>query len=165
MSLKTTEPVFDGRTKLSSTGLEFVDVVLTERFLLPPVALRKMGESVPETLADVAVMSGMDLDNVIEVVRECLALSQDLYFEMGDLQTLVEQDGAMILDMRPEVTFETEPLHPAAKIFHMQNPAQMLPFLRSLNQVIVLSEPASHAWSAALALRKMQIKAFLWKPA
>ena len=164
MSRKTPAIHFDGQTKLSETGLEFIDVVLTERFLLPPDALRKIGEPVPETLGEVAAMSGLKVPEVIAVVEESLELSRDLYIDIEDLQLAATEPNTVIVDMRPNVSFETEPLHPDAKMFHMQKPAQMLPFLRSMSRVIVLSEPQSHAWSAALSLRKMNIKAILCGP-
>ncbi len=162
MSGKIKNNRFGPDTNLSETGLEFVDVVLTERFLLPPAALRKMGEPVPETLAEIAAMSGLDLAQVVAVVEECLELSQDLYFEAEQLEIAAQLEGTVIVDMRPDISIETEPLHPSARLFHAQSPAHILPFLRSMNRVIVLSDPQSHAWSAALALRKMSIKAFLW---
>ena len=163
MSRKTQNSSLGADTMLRATGLEFVEVVLTERFLLPPAALRRIGEPVPETLGEIATMSGMDLAAVVAVVEECLALCRNLYLVAENFEEIIRDEGTVLVDMRPDVSIETEPLHPAAKLFHLQNPSQMLPFLRSMSRVIVLSDPLAHAWSAALALRKMNIKAFLYR--
>jgi hypothetical protein len=159
--LNSNSHFFSQNTKLSEVGLEFTDVVLTERFLLPPDSLLKIGEKVPETFDEIAAMSGISVQDVIEVVKECLELSKNIYLADSELNLLIENGSAVIVDMRPDVDFETEPLHPSAKLFHLQSPQTMLPFLRSQDCVVVMSEPASHAWSAALALRKMKIPAVL----
>jgi hypothetical protein len=152
---------FDRDTRLCDTGLRFTDVVLTERFLLPPESLRRIGERVPETLGEIAEMSGIPLAEVLAVIEECFELSADLYLPPGDLAEYTGVEGTVLVDMRPDVTIESEPLHPDARMFHLQSPATMLPYLRSCQKVIVLSAPDSHAWSAAMALRKMKIPAVL----
>lgn len=148
-------------TRLDATGIPFVDVLLTERFLLPPDALRRIGEKVPETLSEVVDLSGITFDDVTDVIDECLELGEDIYIAF-DLAHAVNHETTILLDMRPNVSYETDPLHSSAKIFHLQNPQSFLPFLRSIEQVIVLSETDAHAWSAAMSLRKMGIKA--WVP-
>ena len=148
-------------TRLDSLGLPFIDVVLTERFLLPPTLLKRAGEETPETLGDVERLTGMPFVEVLAVLNECIQISQDLWLAVDNLDQAANEEGTIILDMRPDVSFETEPLHPSARIFHMHNPSALLPHLRSCAKVLVLSHSESHAWSAAMSLRKMSISAFL----
>jgi len=157
------KPPFDLQTRLDQIGLTHIDVVLTERFLLPPAALRKIGESVPETIAEIAALSGMDPSEVMSTLQECLDLSRDLEIEIDSLSTEAAAEGTVVLDMRPDIEIDSEPLHESARLFHAQNPQQLLPFLRTQSRIFVLSHSAEHAWSAALSLRKHGIKAWLPK--
>jgi hypothetical protein len=150
-------------TKLEHLGLPFIDVLLTERFLLPPDLLRRAGEEVPTTVGDLERLSGMPIQDIFAIIDECKELSLDLWLSTADLETIDNKEGTVILDMRPHVTFETDPLHPSARLFHLQNPGTLLPFLKTCTQVIVLSSTAEHAWSAAISLRKMGINALLIK--
>lgn len=151
------------KTPLTDLGLPHVDVVLTERFLLPPEALKKIGEPVPTNLGELSEMSGMPLGDVWTIIAECLELDQDLRqpFTITDLLAETKKEGVILLDMRPGVTIDSEPLHPHARLFHAQNPQTFLPFLRTLNRVFVISHSDAHAWSAAMSLKKMGIPAFL----
>jgi len=148
-------------TPLADLGLPHVDVVLTERFLLPPEALKKIGEPVPTNLGELSEMSGMPLGDVWAIITECLELDQDLRQPISDLSAEIKKEGIILLDMRPGVTIDSEPLHPDARLFHAQNPQTFLPFLRTLNRVFVISHNDAHAWSAAMSLKKMGIPAFL----
>ena len=151
------ENQIDPKTLLQDLGLPFVDVVLTERFLLPPEALKKIGESVPSTLEDVSKLSGMSLQEVWTIVRECIDLDKNLHRAQVDLTLETKKQGVLLIDMRPGVDIDTEPLHPAARLFHCQNPQSFLPFLRTLEKVYVISFSDAHAWSAAVSLKKMGI--------
>lgn len=155
------EKNFNPKTPLTDLGLPHVDVVLTERFLLPPEALKKIGEPVPTNLEELSEMSGMPLKDVWAIICECLELDQDLRQPMTDLSAETKKESTILLDMRPGVTIETEPLHPDARLFHAQNPQTFLPFLRTLKRVLVISHSDAHAWSAAMSLKKMGIPAFL----
>jgi len=156
-----TKPAFDPQTRLDQLGLAYIDVVLTERFLLPPAALQKIGESVPETIGEVADLSGMHPSEVMATLQECLDLSLDLEIEIESLSKESSTEGTVVLDMRPDIEIDSEPLHESARLFHAQNPQQLLPFLRTQSRIFVLSHSAEHAWSAALSLRKHGIKAWL----
>lgn len=148
-------------TLLVDIGLPHLDVVLTERFLLPPEALKKIGEPLPTTLGELSSMSGMPIGEVWAILAECLELDKSLHLEISDLSDEIRKEGVILLDMRPGVTIESEPLHPDARLFHAQNPQTFLPFLRSLRQVIIISHSEAHAWSAAMSLKKMGIPAFI----
>ncbi len=165
MTSKTkSDQKFDETTKLSDLGLPHVDVVLTERFLLPPQALKKMGSPVPENLGDIVQMSGMSFADVSVIIEECLALDKDLRIQIQSLDEEAEKPGVILLDVRPGVDLFTEPLHPQARLFHAQNIQNFLPFLKSLERVLVISESDEHAWSAAASLKKLGIRAVLPMP-
>lgn len=151
----------DPQTPLAALGLPYIDVVLTERFLLPPEALRKIGEPVPETLEQLVSASGMPIEEIWAIICECKELDQNLRVEVQDLSEELRKDGVLLLDMRPGVTIESEPMHPSARLFHTQNPQNFLPYLRTLDRVFVLSHSGSHAWSAAVSLKKLGIKAVI----
>jgi hypothetical protein len=155
------EKKLDPRRLLSDLGLPYLDVVLTERFLLPPEALKKIGEPVPTNLGELAEMSGMPLADVWVIINECLELDKNLHRPISDLSAETRKEGVILLDMRPGVTIESEPLHPDARLFHAHNPQTFLPFLRTVNQVFVISHSDAHAWSAAMSLKKMGIAAFI----
>jgi hypothetical protein len=146
---------------LDTLGFEFLDVILKERFLLPPAELKKIGENVPATLGEVSRLSGMPYEEIYNVLDECLDLGRDIWTDIKDLGEAAGVEGTIIVDMRPDVSFESEPLHESARLFHMQNPSTLLPFLRTCRRVLVISNSEDHAWSAAMALRKMSINAFL----
>lgn len=160
---KTKNQTWGPETRLDSLGLPFLDVVLTERFLLPPSQLTQMGEEVPNTLGDVARISGMPHDEICCIINECIEIGRDIWIEVQDLAIEASTEGTIVVDMRPNVSFETEPLHESARLFHMQSPATLLPFLRTCKRVLVISHSDGHAWSAAMALRKMSVRAFLPK--
>jgi hypothetical protein len=84
-----------------------------------------------------------------------------LHRPISDLSAETRKEGVILLDMRPGVTIESEPLHPDARLFHAHNPQTFLPFLRTVNQVFVISHSDAHAWSAAMSLKKMGIAAFI----
>jgi hypothetical protein len=149
------------QTRLDSLGLPYLDVVLTERFLLPPDLLKRAGEEVPETIGDLERLTGMLWIDVCQVLNECLEVGENIWLEVEELNLIASETGTMILDMRPDVSYETEPLHPSAKVFHMHNPSALIPLLRTLSRVLVISDSESHAWSAAMSLRKMNIPAYL----
>jgi hypothetical protein len=152
---------FEQTTKLSDLGLPHIDVVLTERFLLPPEALKKIGSPIPEDLGDIVKMSGMPFAEVVTVIEECLSLDKDLRLQIKSLEEEVKKPGVILLDMRPGVDLLTEPLHPDARLFHTQNIQSFLPYLRSLERVLIISESDEHAWSAAASLKKLGIRAVL----
>jgi hypothetical protein len=149
----------DPKTPLKDLGLPFIDVILTERFLLPPEALRKIGEPVPSTFGELVAMSGMPAKVVWTIICECRDLDRDLRDLVNDLDIETKKEGVILLDMRPGVTLDSEPLHPNARLFHAQNPQTLLPFLRTLKTVYVISHSDDHAWSAAVSLKKMGIAA------
>jgi hypothetical protein len=153
---------FTSATRLDATGLPYIETVLTERFLLPPGALLKIGKKIPETLGEVAELSGMPLQHVCDVVLECLDTGKNVFLDGLNLSAAAREEGTIIIDMRPCADISTEPLHASARIFHAQNPQQMIPFLRTMHRVLVISDSDAHAWSAAMSLRKMSIKA--WQP-
>lgn len=155
-------PSWTPETRLDETGIPYMDVVLTERFLLPPAALLKIGESVPVTIAELVALSGMPLPEVLSILSECAEVGQDIWLEINDLAEAAGQEGTIILDMRPDIEIDTEPLHESARLFHAQSPQTLLPYLRSLKRVLVLSHSDEHAWSATMSLRKMSIAA--WMP-
>lgn len=148
-------------TRLDAIGLPYIDVILTERFLLPPAALLKIGEKVPTTIGEVVELSGMPLQHVCDVVEECLTVGNNIFLEITSLASAALEDGTIVIDMSPCIDLATPPLHDAARMFHAQNPQQLLPFLRTMNRVLVISKSEDHAWSAAMSLRKMNIKAWL----
>jgi hypothetical protein len=148
-------------TRLDTTGLPYIDVVLTERFLLPPAALLKIGEKIPTTIGEVVELSGMPLQHVCDVIEECLAVGNNIFLDITSLSAAALEDGTIVVDMSPCIDATTPPLHNAARMFHAQNPQQLLPFLRTMNRVLVISTAEDHAWSAAMSLRKMNIKAWL----
>ena len=154
-------PKFTADTKLTETGLVHIDVVLTERFLLPPASLVKIGEKVPTTLGDVSELSGQTLEDICDVIGECIEIGRDIWLQVNDLGAAAAEEGSILVDIRPGVTFETEPLHPSARLFHTENPQVILPFLRALKRVLVISHSDDHAWSAAMSLRKMGIHAWI----
>ncbi len=154
-------PIFSADTRLDATGLVYIDVILTERFLLPPESLLKIGEKVPTTIGEVSELTGRSHEDICEVIEECLEIGRDIWLDVTDLTAAAGEDGTVLVDMRPGVTIETEPLHESARLFHAQNPRVILPFLRSLKRVLVISHSDDHAWSAAMSLRKMGVKAFL----
>lgn len=160
MTIKQKSPQkFEQTTKLSDLGLPHIDVVLTERFLLPPKALKKIGATIPEDLGDISKMSGMPFVEVVKIVEECLALDKDLRLHIQSLDEEVKKPGVILLDMRPGVDLLTEPLHPEARLFHTQNIQSFLPYLKSLDCVLIISESDEHAWSAAASLKKLGIRA------
>ncbi len=153
-------------TRLDATGLPYIDIVLTERFLLPPDALLKIGEKIPNTIGDVVELSGMPLQHVCDVIQECLTIGSHMFLDVANLTTAAQEEGTIVIDMSPCLDSDTLPLHDAARLFHAQNPQQLLPFLRTMDRVLVISNTEAHAWSAAMSLRKMDIKAWLpknWK--
>ena len=159
----STNPVLalTSSTRLDQTGLPFLDIVLTERFLLPPAALLKIGEKIPTTIGEVVELSGMPLQHVCDVIEECLAVGNNIFLNITNLDAAALEDGTIVVDMSPCIDHSTPPLHDAARMFHAQNPQQLLPFLRTMNRVLVISKSEDHAWSAAMSLRKMNIKAWL----
>lgn len=148
-------------TRLDSLGLPFLDVVLGERFLLPTKMLEQIGEKTPETIGDIERLAGMPVEEICEVLRECIELNRDIWIDAHDLEQEAQVEGTVILDMRPDVSYESDPLHPSARLFHLHNPTSFLPFLRTCQRVIVVSHGDDHAWSAAMSLRKMAVPAFL----
>jgi rhodanese-related sulfurtransferase len=152
---------FEQTTKLSDLGLPHIDVILTERFLLPPEALKKIGSPVPEDLGDLVQMSGMPFLDVLVIIEECLALDKDLRIQIRSLDEEAKKPGVILLDVRPGVDLFSDPLHPDARLFHTQNIQSFLPFLKSLERVVVISESDGHAWSAAASLKKLGIRAVL----
>ena len=149
-------------TRLDAIGIPYIDVVLTERFLLPPEALVKIGEKVPTTIGEIAELSGMPLQEISAVLEECLHIGKDIWLNVSSLSEVAGDEGTIIVDMRPNITFDTNPLHEDAKLFHAQSPQTFLAFLRTMNCVLVLSHSDAHAWSATMSLRKMSISA--WMP-
>jgi len=152
---------FKAELMLKDLGLPFIDVILTERFLLPPTALKKIGEPVPETLGQLATMSGMPPADVMAIIDECLELDRDLRVKVKDLESECLKEGVILLDMRPGIEIDTEPLHADAKLFHAQNIQSFLPYLKTLQKVLVISHSDEHAWSAAVSLKKMGIAAVI----
>lgn len=149
-------------TRLDQIPLPFMDVVLGERFLLPLDSLRRFQMPIPQTIADIVELSGLPVNNVTAILHECLELNQDIWLD-GKIEDFVGGDQTWIVDMRPMVGFDVDPLHPDARIFHHGNQAQQLELMRTMKKVIVLSTPASHAWSAAMSLRQMKVPAFIMK--
>ena len=147
-------------TKLSELGLPFLEIVLAEKFLLPPESLKRFGMPVPLTISELAEASGMPLDEVIKIVLECLDLNEKIWLG-GVLADYFARPNMWVVDMRPYVTFECEPLHADARIFHLGNPAAQLEIMRTLEGVVVLSKSIAHAWSAAMSLRCMGITAYV----
>jgi hypothetical protein len=152
---------FARTTKLADLGLPHMNVVLTERYLLPPEALRKIGAPMPEDLGDIATLSGMPFEDVVAIIEECLTLDKDLRIAINSLDEETKKPGVILLDMRPGVDLMTEPLHPNARLFHCQNMQNFLPFLKTLDRVLIMSESDEHAWSAAASLKKLGIRAAL----
>lgn len=150
-------------TPLKDLAIPFMDAVLTERFLLPPDSFRRFQMHVPETVAEVAEASGMTTEDVLKVLKECVELNQ-LIWLTGPIDTYLGQSDIWIIDMRPLVDFDAEPLHPNARIFHHGHQAHQLELMRTFAKVIVLSSTPAHTWSAAMSLRQMGIKAFLLSP-
>lgn len=161
--LKNQEKI-EPQKALEDLGLPFMDVILTERFLLPPEALSKIGEPIPKTLQDVSTLTGMPLEEVWSVLCDCLELDKNLDRVHVDLTVEAAKEGVLLVDMRPGVDLETEPLHPDARLFHNQNPQTFLPFLRTLDKVYVISGSDAHAWSAAVSLKKMGVTACIPLP-
>ncbi len=154
-------------TQLDATGLPFIEIVLTERFLLPPDALLKIGEKIPTTIGEIVELSGMPLQYVCDVIQECLTIGNNIFVEIPSLTTAAQMEGTIVVDMSQCLDIHTQPLHDSARMFHAQNPQQLLPFLRTMDRVLVISHTEAHAWSAAMSLRKMDIKAWLpqgWHP-
>lgn len=153
MNLKAT-------TRLDQIPLPFMDVVLGERFLLPVESLQRFQMPIPQTIADIVESSGLPLENVLNIFHECLTLNQDIWLD-AKIDDFVGEEQTWIIDMRPMIGFDVDPLHPDARIFHHGNQGQQLELMRTMKKVIVLSTPASHAWSAAMSLRQMKVPAFL----
>ena len=152
---------YEGSVRLDAIGLPFMDLILAERFLLPPESLKRFGMAVPETVAELCDATGMDLAHVNKILQDCVTHNQDLWLGGCDLDSIAAKDDAWIVDMRPGVSHDEEPLHPAARIFHLGNQAAQLGIMRTLNQVIVLSHSEGHAWSAAMGLRSMGVRSFV----
>lgn len=148
-------------TRLDATGLPYIDIVLTERFLLPPAALLKIGEKVPTTIGEVIELSGMPFQHVCDVIEECIAIGDNIFLDITSLAAAALEEGTIVVDMSPYMDHLTLPMHDSARMFHAQNPQQWLPFLRTMDRVLVISKSEGHAWSAAMSLRKMNIKAWL----
>lgn len=147
-------------TALTEIPLPFMDVVLTERFLLPPDSFKRFQMPLPKTVFDVSEVSGLPVGRVVEILNECVDLNQKIWLQIP-LDEAAAQDRTWIVDMRPMVDYDVDPLHPAARIFHHGNQAHQLELMRTLDKVIVLSATDAHAWSATMALRQMGVNAFL----
>ena len=147
-------------TALNDIPLPFMDVVLAERFLLPAESLKRFHMPVPQSIQEVADLSGLPVEHIIKVFEECLSIDKLIWLS-GTADDFAGKEGTWIVDMRPMVGYDVDPLHPSARIFHHGNQAQQLELMRRLDRIIVLSAPSSHAWSAAMALRLMSIKSFL----
>ena len=150
----------DTTTILASLPLKFLDVVLAERFLLPTDSLMRFGIPIPETVHDVVEATGMPYSKVRDILIECIELDRLVWLPTR-LDHLTLGDGDWLVDMRVNVDFDAAPLHPEARIFHHGDKRAQLEIMRSLNRVIIMSDKMSHAWSAALSLRLMGVKAFL----
>ena len=148
------------QTHLKDIPLPFMDIVLTERFLLPPDSFKRFQMPVPETVAEVAEASGIGIQEVLKILQECMELNQTIWLQ-GPIETYLSEPNIWIIDMRALVDFDAEPLHPRARIFQHGNQAHQLEMMRTFDKVIVLSGTPAHAWSAAMSLRQMNIKAYL----
>lgn len=155
-----TQNLMQPNTPLIQLGLPHLDVVLAERFLLPPDSLRRFNMPIPQTIEDLCEASGMPLDEVSSILSECLALDKQVWLS-GDIEEFTDRDGTWLVDMRPNVDYDMDPIHPKARIFHHGNQVAQLQLMRELKCVIVLSGSEAHAWSAAMALRSMNVPAFV----
>ena len=151
----------DGSTRLASLGLPHMDLILAERFLLPPESLRRFNMAVPETVSDLMDSTGMNLKEIERILVECHNLNADIALSGMDLDQLAQDSETWIMDMRPGVTIDDDPLHPAARLFHLGNQAGQLAVMRTLSRIVVLSHSSGHAWSAAMGLRSMGVRAFV----
>lgn len=149
--------------KLNDLGLPFIDVVLSERFLLPAQSLTRFGVAPPQTISELCEVSGMPFQEVSQILNDCLAFNMEIWLE-GSLDDYLHQESVWVCDMRPQVDYSSEPLHPAARMFHLGNPTAQLALMRNLSKVIVLRETPAYAWSAAMALRGMGVASFVLKP-
>jgi hypothetical protein len=149
-------------TSLSQLNLPFFEVVLAERFLLPSESLRRFNLPVPTTLGELCEASGMPMTHVVKVIKECIAIDQDVWSDAA-LEDFLDVENRWIVDMRPGLDLDAEALHPRARIFHHGNPAAQLDIMRSMDQILVLSKPLEHAWSAAMSLRQMGVRAVVLK--
>lgn len=150
----------NAHTALKDIPLPFMEIVLSERFLLPPESLQRFQMSPPETIQDVSDLSGLSIANIAKILRECMEINETIWLN-GTIDDFVDLDRTWVVDMRPMVGYDVDPLHPAARIFHHGNQAQQLELMRTLERVIILSATEAHAWSAAMALRLMGIHSFL----
>lgn len=155
MALKVTAD-----TKLEEISLPYWDVVLAERFLLPPDSLKRFQIKSPETLGELEDATGIPLNEITSILEECLTLDSVLWLA-GEIEDYTNKEDTWIVDMRRMVTHETEPLHDAARLFHLGSPAAQLAYMRTLQRVIVLDEKPSKAWSSAMSLRSMGVPAFV----
>jgi len=152
-------------TELGQIPIPFWETLLAEKFLLPADALKRLGIAVPKTLQDISILTGRSLDSVVETIQRCLMIDQLIWLE-GQLTDHLGGEDCWLVDMTPYgIDDDREPLHEQAKAFHRGHPAAQLEAMRCLERVIILHQSPAQAWSAALALREMNIAAFILKTA
>jgi hypothetical protein len=150
----------NAETKLVALPLTHWEEILRERFLIPSAELSKMGINPPETLHDVSELSGWPLDEVVQAFQEIMGLDAAVpRITVDEIDALAARDNCVVIDMRTDVDWSTEPLHPAAKMFHLTSPMSMLSFLKTCDQVLVLSDNPGKAWSASVFFRQQGIRA------
>jgi hypothetical protein len=148
-------------TKLTDLSLPYIDVILHERFLLPPKEMKRLGLDIPQTIGDLVDQAGTNLESVKNILQECMTLSKGIILDIPLAKVSDVQETEWILDVRPNVDFDSEPLHPNGRIFHLGNRMAQIEIMKTLHRVIVISDEPGHAWSAAMALRKEGVSAYV----
>jgi hypothetical protein len=149
-------------SRLADLQLPFIDALLTEKFLLPTESLIRFNIKPPETLQDISDLSGIAVDQVLSTIRKCVEIDQLIWID-GILDEYAGLDNVWIMDMRPGIAPEDEPLHKNARIFHHGNQSVQVELMRTLSKVIVLNSSKEKAWSSTMALRELGINSFVIK--
>ena len=147
---------FGEKTNLSDLNLPHLEVILEEAFGLPPSAIFPDFDR-PQTIADLARVTGISHKIVIRRLKEVQHLATDIEIDCKDLAALMGSSSPPILiDVREGWEYEICHL-PGSILLASASFPDLLPMLVQAARVVAICHHGIRSLSAALYLRKQGV--------